>query len=133
MSEAEMSVMEQDGGYRVTENGWHIVGPFETNVAAWSWIDRHCDEGRDAAKRSEQVIRSSIPAAERMRQYRRRRRWKRLVVRVELEPAEIEVLVKRGYLDPKDRENFGPIQEGQIRKSARASPRGVDQILRSTP
>ena len=33
----------------------------------------------------------------------------RLVVRVELEPAEIEVLVERGYLDPKDRENLGPI------------------------
>ena len=27
-----------------------------------------------------------------MRQYRHRRRWKRLVVRVELDPAEIEVL-----------------------------------------
>jgi hypothetical protein len=57
------------------------------------------------------VIRSPAPAAERMRQYRRRRRLKRLVISVELEPAEIEVLVKRGYLDPKDRENFGAIQE----------------------
>jgi hypothetical protein len=57
------------------------------------------------------MIRASTPAAERMRQYRRRRRWKRLVVRVELEPAEIEVLVERGYLDPRDRENLGPIQE----------------------
>ena len=57
------------------------------------------------------MIRSATPAVERMRQYRRRRRWKRLVVRVELEPAEIEVLVKRGYLDPRDRENLGPIQE----------------------
>ena len=46
-----------------------------------------------------------------MRQYRHRRRWKRLVVRVELDPAEIEVLVKRGYLDPRDRENLGPIEE----------------------
>ncbi len=54
---------------------------------------------------------SSTPAAERMCQYRRRRRLKRLVVSVELEPAEIEVFVKRGYLDPKDRENFGAIQE----------------------
>ena len=49
------------------------------------------------------MIRSSTPAVERMRQYRRRRRWKRLVVSVELEPAEIEVFVKRGYLDPRDR------------------------------
>ena len=57
------------------------------------------------------MIRSATPAGERMRQYRRRRRWKRLVVRVELEPAEIEVLVKRGYLDPKDRVNLGPIEE----------------------
>ena len=55
--------------------------------------------------------RSSTSAAERMRQYRRRRRWKRLVVRVELEPAEIEVLVERRYLDPSDKENFGRIQE----------------------
>jgi hypothetical protein len=57
------------------------------------------------------VTLSSTPAAERMRQYRRRRRLKRLVVSVELEPAEIETFVKRGYLDPKDRENFGAIQE----------------------
>ncbi len=57
------------------------------------------------------MIRSSTPAADRMRQYRRRRRCKRLVVSVELEPAEIEVFVNRGYLDPKDRENFGAIQE----------------------
>ena len=51
---------------------------------------------------------SSTPAAERMRQYRRRvgRRSKRLVVRVELEPAEIEVLVKRGYLDHKGQREF---------------------------
>ena len=46
-----------------------------------------------------------------MRQYRRRRRSKRLVVRVELEPAEIEVFVKRGYLDPRDRGNLGAIQD----------------------
>jgi hypothetical protein len=55
--------------------------------------------------------RSATPTAERMRQHRRRRRLKRLVVSVELEPAAIEVLVKRGYLDPGDRENFGAIQE----------------------
>ena len=57
---------------------------------------------------------SSTPAAERMRQYRRRRRWKRLVVSVELEPAEIEVLVKRGYLAPRDKENFGPFRRRRI-------------------
>ena len=57
------------------------------------------------------MIRSATPAVERMRQYRRRKRWKRLVVRVELEPAEIEVLVERRYLDPSDKESFGRIQE----------------------
>ena len=56
------------------------------------------------------MIRSSTPAADRMRQYRRRR-VKRLVVSVELEPAEIEVFVKRGYLDPRDRRNLGAIQD----------------------
>jgi hypothetical protein len=60
---------------------------------------------------AEAPVQSPSPAAERMRRYRRRLRWKRLVVRVELEPAEIEVLVKRGYLDPGHRENFGAIQE----------------------
>jgi hypothetical protein len=56
------------------------------------------------------MIRASTPAAERMRQYRRRRRFKRLLVRVELEPAEVAVLVMRGYLDPEDRENFAEIE-----------------------
>jgi len=28
-----------------------------------------------------------------------------------LDAAEIEVLVERGYLDPKDKENFGLIEE----------------------
>ena len=56
------------------------------------------------------MTRSPTPDAERMRQYRRRRRFKRLLVRVELEPAEVEVFVTRGYLDPKDRENFAEIE-----------------------
>jgi hypothetical protein len=34
----------------------------------------------------------------------------KLLLRVELEPAEVEVLVMRGYLDPKDRENFAGIE-----------------------
>jgi hypothetical protein len=44
------------------------------------------------------VIRSPTPAVERMRQYCRRRRWRRLVVRVESDATEIEELVARGYL-----------------------------------
>jgi hypothetical protein len=74
----------------------------------------------------------------------RRRRLKRLVVSVELEPAEIEVLVKRGYLDPGDRENLGPIQEaanafisdalvgatsGALRRNAVRRARGAFSIV----
>lgn len=55
------------------------------------------------------MIRASTPA-ERMRHYRRRRRFKRLLIRVELEPAEVEVLVTRGYLDPKVRGNLAEIE-----------------------
>lgn len=50
-----MSVIEQDGGYWVTENGWRIVGPFQTNAAAWLWVDRHCDEDRDAVDRYNRI------------------------------------------------------------------------------
>jgi hypothetical protein len=47
--------------------------------------------------------------AERMRVYRRRRRNQWIPVRVELTAGEIDVLVKRGYLDPKDRDDLGAI------------------------
>jgi len=57
------------------------------------------------------VIRSATPPAERMRQYRRRRRWKRLLVRVELDATEIGVLVSRGYLNPREKENLEAIQQ----------------------
>lgn len=40
--------------------------------------------------------------AERMRSFRRRRRFKRLVVRVELEKADIQALIQRGYLASTD-------------------------------
>jgi hypothetical protein len=43
--------------------------------------------------------------AERMRLYRRRRRRGRRIVRVEIDAAEVEALVRRGYLEPKDRED----------------------------
>ena len=78
------------------------------------------------------MIRSRSPAAERMRQYRRRRRWKRLIVRVELDATEIEVLVARGYLDPRERENLSSIRDAAndffsdaMVTSKRASCRGV--------
>jgi hypothetical protein len=57
-----MSVIDQDGSYWVTENGWRIIGPFETNAAAWLWIDRHGDEGRDATARqaSERALQGAV-------------------------------------------------------------------------
>jgi hypothetical protein len=47
--------------------------------------------------------------AERMRTYRSRRRNQWIPVRVELTGGEIDVLVKRGYLDAKDRDDLGAI------------------------
>ena len=41
----------------------------------------------------------------------RRRRWKRLIVRVELDATEIGVLVSRGYLNPREKENLDAIQQ----------------------
>ena len=69
--------------------------------------------GGDRRRRREvkPVIRSATPPAERMRQYRRRRRWKRLLVRVELDATEIGVLVSRGYLNPREKENLEAIQQ----------------------
>ena len=56
------------------------------------------------------MIRSSTPVAVRMRQHRRRRRLKRLLVRVELERAEITALMRRGYLLPGDKDNVAEIE-----------------------
>jgi hypothetical protein len=41
----------------------------------------------------------------------RRRRWKRLIVRVELDATEIGVLVSRGYLNSKEKDNLDAIQQ----------------------
>jgi hypothetical protein len=46
-----------------------------------------------------------------MRLYRWRRRRKRVVVRVELDPTEIAAFVERGCLEPNDRENEDLIEE----------------------
>ena len=43
--------------------------------------------------------------AERMRLFRRRRKFGRQVVTVEVDPGEVDVLIDRGYLEPKDRED----------------------------
>ena len=57
------------------------------------------------------MIRSPTPPVERMRQYRRRRRRNRFLVRVELYAAEIDALVRLGFLDPKDRDDLSTIQQ----------------------
>jgi hypothetical protein len=45
-------------------------------------------------------------AVERMRTFRRRRKRKYRVIRIEIHPAEIDELVKRGYLDQKDNDDL---------------------------
>jgi hypothetical protein len=43
---------------------------------------------------------------ERMRLFRRRRKFRRQVVRAEVDPGEVEALIDRGYIDPKDRDDL---------------------------
>jgi hypothetical protein len=50
-------------------------------------------------------MRSARTPAERMRLFRRRRKFRRQVVKVEVEP-EVEALIDRGYIDPKDRDDL---------------------------
>ena len=52
---------------------------------------------------------SSTPAAERMRQYRRRRRHRARPIKIELDVIEIDALVKRRYLEPTDRDDLTAI------------------------
>jgi tRNA splicing endonuclease len=46
-----------------------------------------------------------------MRLYRRRRQRQLLPVRVELTPVDIDALVKRGYLELKDRDDTSAIEQ----------------------
>ena len=43
--------------------------------------------------------------AERIRLFRRRRKFRRRVVKVEVDPGEVEALIERGYLEPQDRDD----------------------------
>ena len=49
--------------------------------------------------------------AQRMRSYRQRQRRQWRSVRIELAAVEIDALVKRGYLDPKNRDDLTAIGE----------------------
>jgi hypothetical protein len=40
-----------------------------------------------------------------MRLFRRRRKFRRQVVKVEVDPGEVDALIDRGYLQPKDRDD----------------------------
>jgi hypothetical protein len=51
-------------------------------------------------------MRSARTPAERMRLFRRRRKFRRQVVKVEIDPGEVDALIDRGYLPPKDRDNL---------------------------
>jgi hypothetical protein len=44
--------------------------------------------------------------AERMRFFRRRQKFRRQVVKVEVDPGEVDVLIDRGYLQPKHRDDL---------------------------
>jgi hypothetical protein len=62
-------------------------------------------------KAAELSVRSPSTAAERMRSYRQRQRRQWRSVRIEMAAAEIDALVKRGYLDPKNRDDLAAIGE----------------------
>lgn len=62
-------------------------------------------------KAAEPPVRSPSTAAERMRSYRQRQRRQWRSVRIEVATAEIDALVKRGYVDPNNRDDPAAIGE----------------------
>ena len=50
-------------------------------------------------------VRDAKSPAEPMRLFRRRRKFRRQVVKVEVDPVEVDALIDRGYLEAKDRDN----------------------------
>jgi hypothetical protein len=59
---------------------------------------------------AEVPLRSPSAAAERMRQYRKRQRKGLRCVRIQLDATELDVLVRRRYLEAKDRDNAKAVQ-----------------------
>jgi hypothetical protein len=51
-------------------------------------------------------VRNARTPAERMRLFRRRRKFQRQVVTVEVDPREVDTLIDGGYLEQKDRDNL---------------------------
>ena len=54
-------------------------------------------------------VRDAKSLAERMRLYRRRRKFRRRVVKVEVDPREVDALIGRGYLELKDRDDLAAL------------------------
>jgi hypothetical protein len=50
-------------------------------------------------------MRNPKTPAERIRLFRRRRKFRRRVVKVEVDPGEVDALIERGYLEPQDRDD----------------------------
>jgi hypothetical protein len=51
-------------------------------------------------------MRNAKTPAERMRLFRRRRKYRRQVVKVEVDPVEVDALIDRDYLEPNDRDDL---------------------------
>jgi hypothetical protein len=49
------TVTERDGGFFVMDGAVDLAGPFQTNAAAWRWLDEHGDGGRDDTDRYNRI------------------------------------------------------------------------------
>jgi hypothetical protein len=54
-------------------------------------------------------MRNPKAPAERIRLFRRRRKFRRQLVTVEVDPREVDALIERGYLEPNDRDDRGAL------------------------
>jgi hypothetical protein len=60
-------------------------------------------------------VRDAKSPAERMRLLRRQRKFRRRVVKVEVDPREVDALIGRGYLERKDRDDSeSEMQKGYL-------------------
>jgi len=55
------------------------------------------------------ATRQRAKAAERMRQFRRRKRYGMQTIRISLSAGDIATLVEKGYLDPNQREDLSAV------------------------
>jgi hypothetical protein len=51
-------MMVAKDNYVADDDGRRIAGPFESNAAAWRWIDRHTNEGLEDQHRFNQIGRA---------------------------------------------------------------------------